>query len=384
MSLIKHERRKHYKICLNNAVERLPKSLYRSFKHALSPHKFSLELYVPKNLLDQHKVEGGNYLRNKLVTFNDNYNQEKEILYHMKKESDEFSRQYQLVTQNPTYDDIKRNSKQTLTQNSNNAFVLQTQPNEMKRSKYFNELLEKYKMLGYNEEEITLSDNIFKPSLLLDNSSNYDRTCEMEKKEDLNEDKCFLSNFQLYLNNRKGIPMNKGLTRTNSPLNTIHGYNHNDSKFKHFRFNSMNTGLSLPMLNEITNGNNRLQNDIQLTKKTLDDCLMKDKEGNDNEKGDKRGKTILVDGVFLSSKGMLRSAQKGKNSQIYKGNKINKSVDFKANINNNDNKNNVEGNKITELTKLYNKLNKSGYNEGFSNINKYINRYHKDKLKHIW
>lgn len=384
MSLIKHERRNNYRICLNNAVERLPKSLYRSFKHALSPHKFNLEVYVPKNLLDQHKVDGGNYLRNKLVTFNDNYNQEKEILYLMKKESDEFSRQYQIVTQNPTYDDIKRNNKQTSSQN-NNVIQLQTQPNELKRSKYFNDLLEKYKMRGYNEEEITLGDNIFKPSLLLDNSSNYDRTCEMEKKEDLNEDKYFLSNFQMYLNNRKGIPMNKGLTRTNSPLNTINGYNENNSKFKHFRFNSMTTGLSLPMLNEIESSNNKLQNDIKVTKKTLDDYLMKKKKDNDNEKKGKRGKTILVDGVFLSSKGMLRSAQKGRNGQMNKRRKVNKSVDFKVNIiNNNDNTNNVEGNKITELTKLYNKVNKSGYNEGFSSINKYISRYHKDKLKPIW
>ena len=140
-----------------------------------------------------------------------------------------------------------------------------------------------------------------------------------------------------------------------------------------------------PMLNEIESSNNKLQNDIKVTKKTLDDYLMKKKKDNDNEKKGKRGKTILVDGVFLSSKGMLRSAQKGRNGQMNKRRKVNKSVDFKVNIiNNNDNTNNVEGNKITELTKLYNKVNKSGYNEGFSSINKYISRYHKDKLKPIW
>ena len=86
----------------------------------------------------------------------------------------------------------------------------------------------------------------------------------------------------------------------------------------------MTTGLSLPMLNEIESSNNKLQNDIKVTKKTLDDYLMKKKKDNDNGKKGKRGKTILVDGVFLSSKGMLRSAQKGRNGQMNKRRKIKK------------------------------------------------------------
>ena len=87
-----------YKRKIEKAIEILPPINQIKYKKALSPHKFSLEIYVPKNLLNKREINDKNYLRNKLVQFNDNYKDEKTMLNQLKKDTDQFSKQYQLVT----------------------------------------------------------------------------------------------------------------------------------------------------------------------------------------------------------------------------------------------------------------------------------------------
>ena len=102
------------------------------------------------------------------------------------------------------------------------------------------------------------------------------------------------------------------------------------------------------------------------------------KRGLLSERG-KENKKYVVESMFISSKGMLRSARKGREneSEEYNNNihKKNKSVDFILNHKEHDNK------KTLELINLYNNLNKFGFKNGSSNVNKYINRYHKDNIK---
>ena len=378
-------RRKAYQMCLEHAVDKLPtKEMHRSFKKAIHPYKFNLEIYVPKNLIGQHKVDGGNYLRNRLVTFNDNYTQEKEMLSQMKKDSDEFSKQYRIVTETPTYDEVQRihkqNNKLSSFSNINNTRTNKSH-HVIKQSKYFKDMLNQYKTLGYNEDEIAMNENIFKPSLLIENCSNFDRICETEKEGSIIEEKVCLGNLQNYISDkgselfRKGY--NKGRSRNKESNNGL----------------SLGTEVELPVLlstRELQKERSKMNKEIKLTKKTIEEYLSKEDDDNDNDNDErmKRGllsergkenKKYVVESMFISSKGMLRSARKGREneSEEYNNNihKKNKSVDFILNHKEHDNK------KTLELINLYNNINKFGFKNGSSNVNKYLNRYHKDKIK---
>ena len=388
-------RRKAYQMCLEHAVDKLPtKEMHRSFKKAIHPYKFNLEIYVPKNLIGQHKVDGGNYLRNRLVTFNDNYAQEKEMLSQMKKDSDEFSKQYRIVTETPTYDEVQRIHKQhnklssasyTNINNNNTRNTTTKSHHIIKQSKYFKDMLNQYKTLGYNEDEIALNENIFKPSLLIENCSNFDRICETEKEGSIVEEKVCLGNLQNYISDKGSELFRKG-NKTRSRNNKGKGL-------------SLGGGneVELPVLlstRELQKERYKMNKEIKLTKKTIEEYLKQNDDDDEEEERMKRGllsergkdnKKYVVESMFISSKGMLRSARKGRekdndsqecdnNNNIHKKNK---SVDFILN----NNRKEYDNKKTIELVKLYNNINKFGFKNGSSNVNKYLNRYHKDKIK---
>lgn len=391
-------RRKAYQMCLEHAVDKLPtKEMHRSFKKAIHPYKFNLEIYVPKNLIGQHKVDGGNYLRNRLVTFNDNYTQEKEMLSQMKKDSDEFSKQYRIVTETPTYDEVQRIHKQhnklssasyTNINNNNNTRNTTTTKSHhiIKQSKYFKDMLNQYKTLGYNENEIALNENIFKPSLLIENCSNFDRICETEKEGSIVEEKVCLGNLQNYISDKGSELFRKGYN------------NNNKTRSRNNKSKGLSLGLGndveLPVLlstRELQKERYKMNKEIKLTKKTIEEYLRQDNEEEEqmkrgllSERG-KDNKKYVVESMFISSKGMLRSARKGRekecNGKEYNDNnnvhKKNKSVDFILN----NNRKEYDNTKTIELVKLYNNINKFGFKNGSSNVNNYLNRYHKDKIK---
>ena len=56
-----------YKRKIEKCIEILPPINQINYIKALSPYKFSLEIYVPKNLLNKREINDKNYLRNKLV-----------------------------------------------------------------------------------------------------------------------------------------------------------------------------------------------------------------------------------------------------------------------------------------------------------------------------
>jgi hypothetical protein len=135
-----------------------------------------------------------------------------------------------------------------------------------------------------------------------------------------------------------------------------------------------------------------MNKEIKLTKKTIEEYLRQDDDDNEEERM-KRGllsergkdnKKYVVESMFISSKGMLRSARKGRekvndgkefdNNNVHKKNK---SVDFILS----NNRKEYDNTKTIELVKLYNNINKFGFKNGSSNVNKYLNRYHKDKIK---
>jgi hypothetical protein len=138
-----------------------------------------------------------------------------------------------------------------------------------------------------------------------------------------------------------------------------------------------------------------MNKEIKLTKKTIEEYLRKDDDDNNEDERVKKGllsergkdsKKYVVESMFISGKGMLRSARKGRDKdkeEYYNNNNIhkkNKSVDFILS-NNNNNRKEYDNKKTIELVNLYNNINKFGFKNGSSNVNKYLNRYHKDKIK---
>lgn len=346
-----------YRKKLYHVVENLPPIYQANFKRALSPHKFNLEIYVPKNLKNKHEVSDKNYLRNKLVQFNDNFKEEKAVLSQLKKETQQFSHQYKLVTQNNTFD------------NDN--------PVNNKTSQYQQEIMELYKKRGYNEKAIAINENIFNPSLMLELDSNYDIVCEIETEQGLKEDKKFMENMTHILSDKNKKQSVTNRTERNSSFNrqssSITDY---DDLYY----------ANIP-IKQIKKENRLLRKDILLTNKSLGDIKpLKALWTEPNKeiipipknKIDK----IKVDGIFLSSKGMLRSAKNRVEMNGDKETKIKKKRKSPVKIKKayKDDKE-IQKEKVQSLYNLYTSITKNSFVKEQDKVNTYIKKYSKKKLE---
>lgn len=381
-----------YKKRLYDTVENLPPIYQAAFKKALMPHKFNLEIYVPKNLLNKKEISDKNYLRNKLVQFNDNFKEEKAILTQLKKETEQFSRQYKLVTQSNTFDEADK---------SNNNKVTQVPPINNKNSSYEDEILEIYKLKGYNERDIKLNENVFNPSLLLELDSNYDLVCELENEKNIKDDQMFMENIEKYLkvklrNQRDAFSFQRQQTLRTEPTRVIYPNNQNLSLEE----------IELPpiSLKELKRENTKLIKDIKLTNKSIDEVhaiqgLVAGDNNNDKIKGymktrkKKKKDKIKVDGIFLSSKGMLRSAKNRiipnkvneKNKKEKSKIKITKSTDIPQphihQISEKQKEVNYEKKKTESLYNLYNNITKNSFAQERKNAKNYIEQFTRRKLE---
>ena len=382
-----------YKKRLYDTVENLPPIYHAAFKKALMPHKFNLEIYVPKNLLNKKEISDKNYLRNKLVQFNDNFKEEKAILNQLKKETQQFSRQYKLVTQNNTFDGTDKNNSNKSTQGP---------PNINKNSSYQEEIMEIYKLKGYNERDIKLNENVFNPSLLLELDSNYDLVCELENEQNIKEDQMFMENAQKYLkvklrNQRDAFSFQRSQSLRTEPTRVIYP-------------NSQNLSIEeveLPpiSLNQLKRENTKLIEDIKLTNKSIDEVhalnglVNGDINRNDKIKGlmkmkkKKKKDKIKVDGIFVSSKGMLRSAKhriitnrvNEKNKKDNSKMKITKSTNIPQPHFHKDREKeeevNYEKKKAESLNNLYNNIARNSFALERKNTKKYIQQFTRRKLE---
>ena len=269
-----------YKRKIEKCIEILPPINQINYIKALSPYKFSLEIYVPKNLLNKREINDKNYLRNKLVQFDDNYEGEKSILNQIKKNTDQFSKQYKLVT--------------NICNDRKNQF-------SNKNRSYQEEITEIYKMKGYSQKDIELNENIFNPSLLLEIDNNFDMVCEVENSEGIEEDKNFMQNVQGYI---------KQKTKKGSNLSMGSGNEILDGSSK-----SKSIDLSKVTLRQMKSDNKKIWRENKKISKYIRDIHPVKTEPNVNSKkrykylNKKKVEKIKVDGIFVSSKGMLRSAK---------------------------------------------------------------------------
>ena len=311
---------------LDSCINNLPQSLHKNFHLAISPYKFDKEIYIPKNLsINKDEYKNKNYLLNSLISFNNRYQNQKKYMSELKKETDKFSHQYELVKSD----------------------------NEKNKHNYLANVQEMYKIKGYNMKDLLYArnENIFNPSLLLESDNKLDIICKTESNDEIKKENKYLEHFQKIIknksynkndNNDDNNDNNNNNDKLNSPIkkpsNSIIPDSYADAmeKVKQKIMEEIKTqNMSLSALKKI---NRDLKNEISNTQNSIIDC---------NE--EYKNKHLYIEETFLSSKGMIRSGKRrGDNEkQKKKKKKVNKSVDdgdSKKNIFSSDdeiNKNNL-------------------------------------------
>ena len=282
-----------YREKLNTTIDYLTEDKRSPFKKALKEHKFDSEVYIPQTMtINKAEYRKKNYLLNRLVKFNYDYYIKKQNLDKMQKENDKFTRQYTLVKNE----------------------------NEGVRNAYIHDIEEVYKLKGFNPKNVTYAkdENVFDPSLLLEEKEKYPMTCKIENKIDIKRDIAYLDKFERLIKEMKGKSKEEEeeeLEKKNNNLAKSVTFNTDkkDSIFVDEYANAMENvkkkimeelrikNMSLRQLKQM---NFNLMNEIKQTKDSLNN--INDDEFYDN----KKKKKYIVEDVFLSSKGMLRSAKK--------------------------------------------------------------------------
>ena len=294
---------------LDSCINNLPQNLHKNFHLAITPYKFDKEIYIPKNLsVNKVEYQNKNYLLNSLVSFNNRYQNQKKYMSELKKETDKFSHQYELVKSD----------------------------NEKNKHNYLADVQEMYKIKGYNMKDLlySRSENIFNPSLLLESDNKLDIICKTENNDEIKKENKYLVHFQKILKNKSynkndndekenNDENNNDKTNLNSPKkksSSIIPDSYADAmeKVKQKIMEEIRTqNMSLSALKKI---NRNLKYDISITQNSIIDC---------NE--EYKNKHLYIEETFLSSKGMIRSGKRrgdNEKKQKKKNNKrVNKTVD---------------------------------------------------------
>ena len=294
---------------LDSCINNLPQNLHKNFHLAITPYKFDKEIYIPKNLsVNKVEYQNKNYLLNSLVSFNNRYQNQKKYMSELKKETDKFSHQYELVKSD----------------------------NEKNKHNYLADVQEMYKIKGYNMKDLlySRSENIFNPSLLLESDNKLDIICKTENNDEIKKENKYLVHFQKILKNKSynkndndekenNDENNNDKTNLNSPKkksSSIIPDSYADAmeKVKQKIMEEIRTqNMSLSALKKI---NRDLKYDISITQNSIIDC---------NE--EYKNKHLYIEETFLSSKGMIRSGKRrgdNEKKQKKKNNKrVNKTVD---------------------------------------------------------
>ena len=289
-----------YEEKINHTISYLPDEDKNSFKKALKYYKFDKEVYIPQTMsLNKKEYKKKNYLLNTIVNFNNKLQLGKNYITSLKKQTDKFTRQYKLV------------EKQ----------------NESNQKEVFQGINYIYKIRGYNEKNITYSknENIFDPSLLLEEQNKFNIICKTENPIEIKQDTQYLEKFHNILRDKKGKTkeeeeeelekkninksVNLSLKRKDSSLIGDDYTNAMENVKKQIMEEIRIKNMTFKELKKI---NNNLKNEIMETEASIMNI--------DNEY---KNKKRYNEDLFLSSKGMLRSAKnrkKNKNSKEKKEN----------------------------------------------------------------
>ena len=129
---------------LSYELDSLPENVNQFFRKSLDKYKFNLEVYVPNSMrISKKEYYNKDYMLNNLVKIQFKIEEGKNKIMKIAKETKKFLTQYNLVKNN----------------NNNN-----------KQNEYLLKLEEEYKNKKINEK-FSKDENIFTPSILLDNKS---------------------------------------------------------------------------------------------------------------------------------------------------------------------------------------------------------------------
>lgn len=351
-----------YKKKLSKAINMLPLTYQTEYKEALRKNKFNLEIYVPQNLMSKKTNSTRNYLRNKIIEFDDNYQEEKDILEGITKETKNFSKKYQRLI-------IDEEDK-----DGRNRFL-----------KIYGQEIEDYKDKGYDMNKVFTKRNMFEASLLLEDAKKFAMIMKNSDPKIMKKEKDFLKMFKANV-----FKQNKKMGRKPGK--------------KAYRPSQIG---KLPPIQEsyqsIEADNLKLNYDILQTEKTFADLSFKNDEVNelnsdsktihqsdnviDISKYKKRKKkpsqALSQEDLFISSKGMkivlnpidqnqfsLRKYSITKKRQKKKSNK--QTIKLLEVVDNTQER--------TELAYLYDGLQKGSYQTEAPKIQAYLSKYKNKKI----
>ena len=176
MSFLKPRLNKSVEHQIEKTMENTPINIKKQFKLALTPHKFDSEIFIPKKLqINRLEYSKKNYLLNKLISFDSIFQNDEEKRLKLKKQTDKFSKQYDIINEEKFND----------------------------KDNYLKLIEEKYKLEGYNMNDLTYSkdENIFSPSIIFKETfPELLMTCKIEPTKNIIKDNKFLCKIEDSIN----------------------------------------------------------------------------------------------------------------------------------------------------------------------------------------
>ena len=353
-----------YKLRINKTLDNLSKEHQSEFRKALIPHKFDLEIFIPKSMRINKAYESKRFLRNRLISFVNEYKIKKTHLDKLKDQTSKFSHQYEYVKLN----------------NENN-------------NPYLESIKEIYKVKGYDikSDFFTKKENTFEPSFLLSNQ--FQIICNTESMNDQRKDTKYLERIEGLLKDKK-IGVNEG-----EEIKKEKEYNKINFQFENDAYEKAMENMKKKIMEELKLKNMSIQelrkmnSDLMIENKRTENSI---KEAENYYNNYNRKKHLrLIDDIFLSSKGMIRSAKRRDEYNDDDNNVINindnnlinrESILFPDNVqffNEKERKKYFQKKKETKLQKVYSNILKSNFQEQEKDVKNYFKRYTDRKIENV-
>lgn len=301
---------------LTDLISIIPKNEQKKYKTALTTNTFTSEIIIPKKLNNRRTIEGKNYFRNILIHFNNNFNKGQSQISSINKHTTEFSKNYDSIINDNT------GGKQVT-----------------RHLDTYCELIAKYTTRGYDKNNLFPESNIFQPSLLLEDSSLYEKVHVIGDPVENENDQTYMNNTTVFIQGRKqnGIARSVGINsnKYQQPKQKIMLASSNtleyESPYKKRPTikKSRNDFKLLPGINQMNSKSMRVENArMRANNKRLQECVNNiDKEyyientdantmnSTAMQTASIKGEKMRIENMFVSSKGMMRSATKRKSDK---------------------------------------------------------------------
>ena len=361
MSNNEFQQQSSYKAKIFKSLDRLNLKLRPSFTKALNPHKFNLEIFIPKIMKINKAFSNKNYLRNRLIKFDNEFHSKKDYFEKLREQSRNFSEGYKKVK--------AENERKN------------------KGKEYIEKIKEIYKIKGFDikNEFFTEKENAFQPSFLLSHDKNFSSICRTESRIEQKRDINYLERFIKIIKERKN----------NSPEEEPKI----EENFKKVNFNINNEEYKKAMdeMKRKVNEELKIKNMSVKELKRLNYDLIQENKMTENSireaenfynNCNRKKRLVIVDDIFLSSKGMIRSAKKREEDDNSYDNYLkiedNKRDDilYPDNIfSEKERRNYFQRRKQNKLQKVYNDIINSNYAEQEGAVKGFLKRYTNRKVE---